>query len=157
MLSSITACGTKSSVETKNCDQSMRVQYFFDTLFSHMLLIYVTQLFVFGASILQDKDLAQYSPSHSNTSKHIPCNHELCEMGSVCESPKGHCPYTAYYQTEDTSSSGFLFEDLLHLATIGENKQQSSVHASIIIGYAVCLLQINSHNSQTKIRFPISP
>ncbi|KAL8514191.1 hypothetical protein ACS0TY_013355 [Phlomoides rotata] len=83
---------------------------------------------------LLEKDLAEYSPSHSNTSKLIPCSHELCERGSLCESPKGHCPYLANYRSEDTSSSGFLFEDLFHLATIGETKRQSSVHASIIIG-----------------------
>lgn len=91
---------------------------------------------MFGASIMQDKELGEYSPSHSNSSKNIPCSHELCEMGPNCKTPKGHCPYTVNYLSEDTSSSGFLFEDQLHLASVGGNKQQSSVQAAIIIGYA---------------------
>lgn len=91
---------------------------------------------MFGASIMQDKELGEYSPSHSNSSTHIPCSHELCEMGPNCESPKGHCPYSVKYLSDDTSSSGFLFEDQLNLASVAGNKPQSSVQAAIILGYA---------------------
>ncbi|PIN07378.1 Aspartyl protease [Handroanthus impetiginosus] len=83
---------------------------------------------------MQDKELGEYSPSHSSSSKQVPCSHELCVMGPNCKSPKGHCPYTVNYLSEDTSSSGFLFEDMLHLASVGGNKQGSPVQASIIIG-----------------------
>ncbi|KAI3465056.1 hypothetical protein Pfo_021719 [Paulownia fortunei] len=81
-----------------------------------------------------DKELGEYSPSHSSSSKRIPCSHELCEMGPNCKTPKGHCPYTVNYLSEDTSSSGFLFEDQLHLASVEGNKQRSSVQAAIIVG-----------------------
>lgn len=91
--------------------------------------------FVFGASIMQDKELGEYSPSHSSTSKRIPCSHELCEMGPNCKMPLSHCPYSVIYLSEDTSRSGYLFEDQLHLVSVGGNKQQGSIQASILIGY----------------------
>ncbi|KAK6115441.1 hypothetical protein DH2020_007710 [Rehmannia glutinosa] len=99
----------------------------------HLELIFECSV-VIGASIMQDKELGEYSPSHSSSSKRITCRHELCEMGPNCKTPNGHCPYTVNYLSEDTSSSGFLFEDQLHLASVGGNKQQSSVQAAIIIG-----------------------
>ncbi|KAH6827865.1 Eukaryotic aspartyl protease family protein [Perilla frutescens var. hirtella] len=81
-----------------------------------------------------DKELGEYNPSHSNSSKNIPCSHELCDMGPNCESPKGHCPYSVQYLSDDTSSSGLLFEDQLHLASVEGNKQQSSIQAAVIVG-----------------------
>ncbi|KAL3640777.1 hypothetical protein CASFOL_015745 [Castilleja foliolosa] len=87
-----------------------------------------------GHLIMQDKELGEYSPSHSNSSKPVPCSHELCEKGPNCKTPNGHCPYTVNYLSDDTSSSGYLFEDRLHLASVGANKQQSSVKADILIG-----------------------
>lgn len=90
---------------------------------------------MFGASSMQDKELGEYSPSHSSSSKQVPCSHELCEMGPTCKTPKGNCPYTVNYFSEDTSSSGFLFEDMMHLGSVGGNQQQSSVQAKIILGY----------------------
>ncbi|KAK4390187.1 Aspartic proteinase-like protein 1 [Sesamum angolense] len=44
-----------------------------------------------------EKELGEYSPSHSSSSKHIPCSHELCEIGPNCDTPKAHCPYTVNY------------------------------------------------------------
>ncbi|XP_057794548.1 aspartic proteinase-like protein 1 [Salvia miltiorrhiza] len=81
-----------------------------------------------------DKELGEYSPSRSNSSKHIPCSHALCEMGPNCESPNGRCPYSVQYLSDDTSSSGFLFEDQLHLASVRGSKQKSSVQAAIVVG-----------------------
>lgn len=49
--------------------------------------------------------------------------------------PLSHCPYSVSYLSEDTSRSGYLFEDQLHLVSVGGNKQQSSIQASILIGY----------------------
>lgn len=83
---------------------------------------------------MQDRELNEYKPSHSNSSRHISCSHELCKMAN-CKTPTAHCPYTVEYLSEDTSSSGYLFEDKLHLASVGGNKLQSTVQASIIIGY----------------------
>ncbi|KAL7154611.1 hypothetical protein ABFS83_03G013000 [Erythranthe nasuta] len=81
-----------------------------------------------------EKELGEYSPSRSNSSKIIPCGHELCQQGYNCKNPSAHCPYSANYLSEDTSSSGFLFEDQLHLSSVGGNKLQRSVHAAVLIG-----------------------
>ncbi|KAK7275729.1 hypothetical protein RIF29_16851 [Crotalaria pallida] len=81
-----------------------------------------------------DRDLNEYSPSLSSTSRHIPCSHQLCDSNFNCKGPKDPCPYILNYATENTSSSGFLIEDKLHLAPNGRHAEQSSVQASIILG-----------------------
>ncbi|PIA55105.1 hypothetical protein AQUCO_00800086v1 [Aquilegia coerulea] len=81
-----------------------------------------------------DRDLTEYSPSVSSTSKHLSCSHEFCELGPNCKSPKQPCPYIANYFSENTSSSGFLVEDTLHLATTDDHANKSLVHAPIVIG-----------------------
>ncbi|KAK9271854.1 hypothetical protein L1049_002219 [Liquidambar formosana] len=81
-----------------------------------------------------DKDLNEYSPSGSNTSKHLSCSHQLCESGPNCKSPKQPCTYTVNYYSENTSSSGLLVEDTLHLASGSDDASNTSVQASVIIG-----------------------
>ncbi|XP_073023461.1 aspartic proteinase-like protein 1 [Primulina eburnea] len=81
-----------------------------------------------------DTELSQYRPSHSSSSMSMPCSHELCEKGQSCPNPTGHCPYRVSYLSEDTSSSGFLFQDLLHLASVGGHKPQNATQATVIIG-----------------------
>ena len=90
---------------------------------------------------MQDKDLSQYSPSFSSTSKHLPCSHNLCKLSTNCKGPKEPCPYIAEYVSENTSSSGFLVEDKLHLASVSDHAAQNHVQASVILGcvYIVCL------------------
>lgn len=90
---------------------------------------------------MQDKDLSEYSPSFSSTSKHLPCSHNLCKLSTNCKGPKEPCPYIAEYDTENTSSSGFLVEDKLHLASVSDHATQNHVQASVILGcvYIVCL------------------
>lgn len=97
---------------------------------------------VFGASIMQDRDLNEYSPSSSSTSKHLSCSHSLCELGASCKTAKESCPYNVNYLTENTSTSGLLVEDILHLATAGgPNVSNGSLQAPVIIGYAFyCLI-----------------
>lgn len=87
---------------------------------------------MFGASIVQDKDLGMYNPAESKTSRHLTCSHELCDLGTSCKNSKQPCPYTVNYYSENTSSSGLLVEDTLYLATSGEH---TSVQAPVIIGY----------------------
>lgn len=84
---------------------------------------------------MQDRDLNEYDPSGSTTSKHLSCGDPLCQLGPNCQSPKQPCPYTINYNSEDTSSSGFLVEDTLHLAGGGDTSN-ISVPASVIIGSA---------------------
>ncbi|XP_057468886.1 aspartic proteinase-like protein 1 [Actinidia eriantha] len=81
-----------------------------------------------------DRDLSEYIPLVSNTSKRISCSHHLCELSPTCKSPKEPCPYNVDYYSENTSSSGFLFEDKLQLASVGDYVSQSLVQASVIIG-----------------------
>ncbi|KAF7816933.1 aspartic proteinase-like protein 1 [Senna tora] len=81
-----------------------------------------------------DRDLSEYSPSLSSTSRHLPCSHQLCNPSSTCKSPKEPCPYITQYYSANTSSSGFLIEDKLHLASYGKHAAQTSVKASVILG-----------------------
>ncbi|KAA8546851.1 hypothetical protein F0562_003280 [Nyssa sinensis] len=81
-----------------------------------------------------DRDLNEYSPSGSSTSKHLSCSHQLCELGPNCKSAKQPCPYTVNYFSEDTSSSGLLVEDTLHLASGSDDASNNSVQAPVIIG-----------------------
>ncbi|XP_020206897.1 aspartic proteinase-like protein 1 [Cajanus cajan] len=83
---------------------------------------------------VMDRDLNQYRPSLSSTSRHLPCGHQLCNQSSHCTSSKDPCPYFVKYYSDNTSSSGYLFEDKLHLASDGRHSIQKSVQASIILG-----------------------
>ncbi|KAL1336669.1 aspartic proteinase-like protein 1 isoform X2 [Arachis hypogaea] len=92
---------------------------------------------MFGASIMQDRDLNEYSPSRSRSSKPLSCSHQLCDLGSNCKSSKQQCPYTINYVSENTSSSGLLVEDILHLQSGGGGSaggSNTSVQASVVIG-----------------------
>ncbi|KAK7305978.1 hypothetical protein VNO77_43892 [Canavalia gladiata] len=80
-----------------------------------------------------DRDLNEYSPSRSISSKHLSCSHRLCDMGSNCKSSEQQCPYTISYLSENTSSSGLLVEDILHLHS-GGGISNSSVQASVVLG-----------------------
>ncbi|KAK4559647.1 hypothetical protein RGQ29_008734 [Quercus rubra] len=102
-----------------------------------LLLITITLCWcslVFGASIMQDKDLSEYNPSLSNTSKNLPCSHHLCKLGTNCKGPKEPCPYIVDYNSENTSTSGFLVEDKLHLASASNHATKNHVQASVILG-----------------------
>ncbi|KAK4274080.1 hypothetical protein QN277_017365 [Acacia crassicarpa] len=81
-----------------------------------------------------DRDLSEYSPSLSSTSRHLPCSHQLCNLTSKCKSPKEPCSYNYQYYSANTSSSGLLIEDKLHLKSYEKHTAQSSVEASIILG-----------------------
>lgn len=81
-----------------------------------------------------DRDLNEYSPSGSNTSKHVSCSHELCTASPNCKSPKQPCPYTVDYFSENTSTSGLLVEDILHLVSGGDDASNNSIRAPVIIG-----------------------
>ncbi|KAL2317734.1 hypothetical protein Fmac_031610 [Flemingia macrophylla] len=80
------------------------------------------------------RDLNQYRPSLSSTSRHLPCGHQLCNKSSDCKGSKDPCPYFVAYYSNNTTSSGYLFEDKLHLASNGRHAVQKSVQASIILG-----------------------
>ncbi|XP_045815841.1 aspartic proteinase-like protein 1 isoform X2 [Trifolium pratense] len=84
-----------------------------------------------------DRDLNEYSPSRSLSSKHLSCSHRLCDTGSNCKTNKQQCPYTVNYLSENTSSSGLLVEDILHLQSSdgsSGSKSNSSVQAPVVFG-----------------------
>ncbi|CAN8298975.1 unnamed protein product [Cochlearia groenlandica] len=88
-------------------------------------------------STLATKELNEYDPSSSSTSKVLLCSHKVCKSGPYCESPGEKCRYTVNYTSDDTSSSGLLVEDILHLAYSSNNrlmKASSSVKARVVIG-----------------------
>jgi len=78
-----------------------------------------------------DRDLGIYKPAESTTSRHLPCSHELCSSGSGCATAKQPCPYSIEYFQENTTSSGLLIEDTLHLDS---RESRVPVKASVIIG-----------------------
>ncbi|XVE95356.1 hypothetical protein REPUB_Repub02eG0089900 [Reevesia pubescens] len=67
---------------------------------------------IYGASIVHDKDLSEYTPSLSSSSKNLSCSHQLY----------------------NTSSSGYLVEDKLHLKSFSDHAAESSIQASVVIG-----------------------
>ncbi|XP_050214862.1 aspartic proteinase-like protein 1 isoform X2 [Mercurialis annua] len=85
-----------------------------------------------------DRDLSEYRPSLSSSSTHLSCNHQLCDLGSHCKNLRDDpCPYVANYgDSENTSSSGFLIEDKLHLASVSlnSNSTQKQMQASVVLG-----------------------
>ncbi|XP_058777752.1 aspartyl protease family protein 1-like isoform X1 [Vicia villosa] len=58
-----------------------------------------------------------YDNKRSSTSKNVACNSSLCDQPALCSSSGGTCPYQIQYLSENTSTSGFLVEDVLHLIT----------------------------------------
>ncbi|KAL4280897.1 hypothetical protein GQ457_03G033010 [Hibiscus cannabinus] len=81
-----------------------------------------------------DKDLSEYTPSLSSSSKNLSCSHQLCESSSYCKGPNDPCPYIIEYNSANTSSSGYLVEDKLHLKSFIDHAVESSIQASVIIG-----------------------
>ncbi|GER35154.1 eukaryotic aspartyl protease family protein [Striga asiatica] len=81
-----------------------------------------------------DQDLNEYNPSSSSTSKTLSCSHHLCNMGPECLNPKQQCSYTVNYYSDDTSTSGFLVQDVLHLLPGHSDGLNKSVRAPVVIG-----------------------
>ncbi|KAG4989884.1 hypothetical protein JHK85_032867 [Glycine max] len=105
----------------------------YSALHCHRATIPIWCSFTYGASIMQDRDLNEYSPSRSLSSKHLSCSHQLCDKGSNCKSSQQQCPYMVSYLSENTSSSGLLVEDILHLQS-GGTLSNSSVQAPVVLG-----------------------
>ncbi|XP_028783300.1 aspartyl protease family protein 1-like [Neltuma alba] len=73
-----------------------------------------------------------YDPRASSTSKNVPCNSAICRYKKQCPSSNSSCPYQVRYLTSDTSSTGLLVEDVLHLIT--DDDQTKEVKARINFG-----------------------
>ncbi|KAM7257978.1 hypothetical protein ACFE04_013719 [Oxalis oulophora] len=77
-------------------------------------------------------ELSIYNPKVSSSSKRVACDNNLCTHRSRCSGPSSECPYTVSYVSAQTSTSGILVEDVLHLTT--EDNNQESVDAYITFG-----------------------
>ena len=82
--------------------------------------------------ILQDFELNIYNPKGSSTSKKVTCNSSLCAHRNQCFGAFSDCPYMVSYVSAETSTSGILVEDLLHLTI--EDSHQELVEAYITFG-----------------------
>ncbi|GMY12301.1 aspartyl protease family protein 1-like [Fagus crenata] len=80
----------------------------------------------------QEINLNIYSPNASSTSKNVPCNSSnLCDPNQ-CPSANSNCAYQYFYGSNDTSTSGILVEDVLHLIT--DDGQSKAIDAQITFG-----------------------
>ena len=73
-----------------------------------------------------------YDPKGSSTSKKVACNDTLCAHRSQCLGTFSSCPYMVSYVSAETSTSGILVEDVLHLRK--EDKHQELVEAYVTFG-----------------------
>lgn len=81
-----------------------------------------------------DFDFSIYSPTKSSTSKSVPCSSSICEHQERCSSSgNNECLYNVNYVSADTSSSGFLVEDLLYLTT-EDTINPKTVQTRIVFG-----------------------
>ncbi|XP_022132517.1 aspartyl protease family protein 1 [Momordica charantia] len=85
-----------------------------------------------GSPYASDFQLSVYNPKESSTSKTVPCNNSLCEQQDQCIMAFGNCPYVVSYVSAETSTTGILIEDVLHLKT--EYKDSEPIQAYITFG-----------------------
>ncbi|XP_057500084.1 aspartyl protease family protein 1-like isoform X2 [Actinidia eriantha] len=87
-----------------------------------------------GMVTISGQELNPYSLNKSSTSAKVPCNSTFCgrPSPSQCLSTHNACPYKVRYLSNDTSSSGVLVEDVLHLTT--DDSQLKEVDARITFG-----------------------
>ncbi|CAI9764291.1 unnamed protein product [Fraxinus pennsylvanica] len=76
-----------------------------------------------------------YSPSKSSTSVPVPCNSTACGEERRCSVTHKACAYQAVYLSGNTSTSGILVDDVLHLAT--DDSQEKVVDAPITLGCGI--------------------
>ncbi|PWA33999.1 eukaryotic aspartyl protease family protein [Artemisia annua] len=72
------------------------------------------------------------SPNTSSTSQRVPCDSSSCRLCNRCSARPDICPYQVNYLLSNTSSTGILIEDDLHLKT-GESPLKD-VNAKIKFG-----------------------
>ncbi|KAL6274137.1 hypothetical protein ACE6H2_024829 [Prunus campanulata] len=80
----------------------------------------------------QDFEVSKYDPEGSSTSKRVSCNNSLCAHRNRCMGSFNNCPYMVSYVSAETSTSGILVEDVLHLKT--EDSHRELVEAYVTFG-----------------------
>ncbi|XP_061376430.1 aspartyl protease family protein 1 isoform X2 [Gastrolobium bilobum] len=86
----------------------------------------------FASALASDFDLSIYNPNGSSTSKKVTCNNSLCTHRNQCLGTFSNCPYMVSYVSAETSTSGILVEDVLHLTN--EDNHHDLVEANVIFG-----------------------
>lgn len=82
--------------------------------------------------LLQDFELSIYNLNGSSTSKKVTCSDSLCTERNNCLGVNNHCPYSVSYVSSETSTSGILVDDILHLRA--EDNEEKFVQARVIFG-----------------------
>lgn len=85
-----------------------------------------------STAFASDFDLSVYNPNGSSTSKKVTCNNSLCVHRNQCLGTFSNCPYMVSYVSAETSTSGILVEDVLHLTK--EDNHNELVEAYVIFG-----------------------
>ncbi|XP_050230317.1 aspartyl protease family protein 1 [Mercurialis annua] len=85
-----------------------------------------------GVAYASDFELSIYNPKQSLTSKKVTCNNNLCAHRNRCLGTFSSCPYMVSYVSAQTSTSGILVEDVLHLTK--EDTDNESVKAYVTFG-----------------------
>ncbi|KAK6129414.1 hypothetical protein DH2020_036846 [Rehmannia glutinosa] len=80
-------------------------------------------------------DLNIYSPSTSTTSNPVPCNSTMCGRRRGCALRRNACAYQEVYLSSNTSTTGILVDDVLHLGT--NASPQDIVEAPITLGCGI--------------------
>ncbi|XP_027179333.1 aspartyl protease family protein 1 isoform X1 [Coffea eugenioides] len=81
-------------------------------------------------------DFNMYSLNTSSTGMTVPCNSTMCDARRrACLASRKACAYEVSYLSGNTSSTGLLVEDVLHLAT--DDSQQKVVDAPITLGCGI--------------------
>ncbi|XP_073270339.1 aspartyl protease family protein 1 isoform X1 [Primulina huaijiensis] len=83
----------------------------------------------------QNLDLNIYSPNASSTSKSVPCNSPICGARRGCSITHNACAYRDVYLSSNTSSTGILVDDVLHL--VSDDSQKTRVEAPITLGCGI--------------------
>ncbi|KAF5735916.1 hypothetical protein HS088_TW14G00046 [Tripterygium wilfordii] len=73
-----------------------------------------------------------YSPNASSSSAAVNCSSSLCAQQRLCSSARDTCPYKVEYLSVNTSSTGILVEDVLHLTP--DDNQFKVVDTQITLG-----------------------
>ncbi|XP_042508345.1 aspartyl protease family protein 1-like [Macadamia integrifolia] len=85
-----------------------------------------------GSNYGSDFEVNTYNPEESSTRKKVTCTNILCAQRSRCLGTFSDCPYVVSYVSADTSTSGILIEDVLHLKM--EDSSPQVVDAVITFG-----------------------
>ncbi|KAK4476815.1 hypothetical protein RD792_015975, partial [Penstemon davidsonii] len=80
-------------------------------------------------------ELNIYSPNASSSSSLIPCNSTMCGRRRGCSLRRNACAYQEVYLSSNTSSTGILVDDVLHLGT--DATPQSPINAPITLGCGI--------------------